>query len=217
TGKDGDERATEAEAHQLVDYFVDRCTGHQLGQGQVVTGHAQQAETNHQHAGDGAPLEGNIESFLDAAFCGLCGADIGPYRHEHADEAGQPGKKRADGEADSGFCSKCCEKSDKHNSADNGDNCVLALHVGACPLLNGCGNLFHTVISLRQCKNPVCRDDSVGNSCCGADQSKVDSVLFHIDNPPLFSAFNKAYKQKRIIVNGIMPSCQYVNGLNFLF
>ena len=104
TGKDGDQRATEAEAHQLADHVFDRGTRHELLQNQIVAGNTQQAESYHQHAGDGAALEGNVKRLFDAAFGSFGSADIGADRDEHADKAGQTGEEGANGKANSGFC-----------------------------------------------------------------------------------------------------------------
>ena len=57
------------------------------GQEPVERRHAQQAQADHQHAGDGAAAEGDVERRADAAGGGLRGAHVGAHRDVHADEA----------------------------------------------------------------------------------------------------------------------------------
>ena len=85
-------------------------SGHEFLQDQVVTGNAEQAEADDQHAGDGAALEGDVEGFDDARFGGFSGAHIGAHRDEHADEAGQAGEERTDGKADGGLGAETWQK-----------------------------------------------------------------------------------------------------------
>ena len=59
---------------------------------QVVDRHAKQREAGHQHAGDRARLEGDIETSCQAVGCGLRRADIGAYRYMHSDEASGAGQ-----------------------------------------------------------------------------------------------------------------------------
>ncbi len=73
---------------------------HGAGQHPVVDGNAEQREAGHQHAGDRARLEGDLEAGGEAVGGGLRGADVGAHRHVHADEAGRARQDGADGEAD---------------------------------------------------------------------------------------------------------------------
>ena len=68
----------------------------------VKTSHADQAQANHKHAGDGAALKGNRQRGIDAAACSLGGTHVGPYVDVHADKACDAGEYRADGKSDSG-------------------------------------------------------------------------------------------------------------------
>ena len=63
---------------------------------------AEQAEADHQHAGDGAAAEGDVERRADALGGGLRGAHVGAHRDVHADEAAGAGEHGADDEADGG-------------------------------------------------------------------------------------------------------------------
>ena len=63
---------------------------------------AEQAEPDHQHAGDRAALEGDVERRADALRGGLRGAHVGAHRDVHADEAAGARQHRAEHEADRG-------------------------------------------------------------------------------------------------------------------
>jgi hypothetical protein len=67
SGEDRNQGGTETEADQRMDdVFHLRARAAQHFQHRVVAGDAQQAEANHQHAGDGAALEGDIERLVEA-------------------------------------------------------------------------------------------------------------------------------------------------------
>ncbi len=68
----------------------------------VEAGHTEQAQADHQHAGDGAAAEGDLQGGIQAVVGGLGGAHVGAHRDVHADVAGQSGEHGADGEADGG-------------------------------------------------------------------------------------------------------------------
>jgi hypothetical protein len=70
------------------------------GQDRVVDGNAEQRETRHQHAGDGARLEGDVEAVAQRLHRRLRRADIGADGDVHADEAGEARQNGADQEAD---------------------------------------------------------------------------------------------------------------------
>ena len=163
----------------MADHVLDRCARHQLQQDQVVAGNTQKAEADHQHAGDGAALEGDVEGFVDAGFGCLGGAHIGANRDEHADEAGQAGEKRADGKADGGLGAEGGKERHEHDRTDHGDDGVLALHVGAGTFLDGCGDLLHPLVTLGKPQNPLCRNQTVDNRCRGAGQGEYYCILFH--------------------------------------
>ena len=71
-------------------------------QNDEVADHAQQREAGHQHAGDGARLEGEVEALPQALLRGDGGAHVGAHRHVHADEAGGARQHGADQEAAGG-------------------------------------------------------------------------------------------------------------------
>ena len=73
---------------------------HVAAEHEVIAGDAQQAEADHQHAGDRAGAEGDIQAGGKATLGGLRGADIGAHRDVHADIAGRGRQHGADDEAD---------------------------------------------------------------------------------------------------------------------
>ena len=69
-------------------------------QDEVVAGDAEQTEADHQHAGDRAGLEGDVEAGGQPVPRRLRGAHVGADRDVHADIAGGRRQHRADDEAD---------------------------------------------------------------------------------------------------------------------
>ena len=103
TGEDRDQRAAEAQRHHRLEHaaqFIVAAGGHAAAQHEVVAGDAEQAEADHQHAGDGAGLEGDVEAGGKPLLGRLGGADIGAHRDVHADIARRGGQHGADDEAD---------------------------------------------------------------------------------------------------------------------
>ncbi len=121
----------------------------------VVTGNTEQAETDDQHAGDGAALEGHVQCCGNAATGSLGSAYIGTHRDVHPDKAGCTGEDRADQEADGGQPAQLRHEADdqKKNHPDDGNGLVLPVEVGRSPLLNCLGNLLHARVAWRQRKN----------------------------------------------------------------
>ena len=77
-----------------------RSYAHRAGQDPEIDGDAEQGEARHQHAGDRARLEGDVEARGQRLRGRLRGAHVGAHRDVHADEAGGTGEDRADEEAD---------------------------------------------------------------------------------------------------------------------
>ena len=79
-----------------------RSLGAGPGAGQVPeqAGDREQGEAGDQQAGDGAGAEGDGQAALQAGAGGFGGADVGPDRDVHADEAGGARQQRADDEGD---------------------------------------------------------------------------------------------------------------------
>jgi hypothetical protein len=104
-------------------------------------------------------------------------AAVGADRDEHADETGEPRQDGADGEADGGLDTKgsrqqCQDNEDDH--ANNGDDGVLALHVGAGPLLDGGGDLAHPLVALGKTQYPLGGDQPVHDGRNGAGQGEIN-------------------------------------------
>ena len=87
TGEDRDQRSAEAEANQR---FHDNPALHRIiqaeakgtGEEGVVTRHAQQAQTYHQHAGDSAGAERDRKPARQTGARGFGGAHIGAHRND---------------------------------------------------------------------------------------------------------------------------------------
>ena len=103
TGEDRDQRGAEAQRDQRVDHLAAAAGDAHLQQHGEVADDAQQGEARHQHAGDRARLEGEVEALRQALLRRHRGAHVGAHRHVHADEAGRARQHRADQEADGGI------------------------------------------------------------------------------------------------------------------
>jgi hypothetical protein len=115
----------------------------------VVAGDADQTQANHQHAGDRTALEGHIQCRRNATTRRFGRADIGPHRDIHADETGRAGQHGANQETE---CRQPAElgnqpDDEEENDADHGDGLVLPAQIRFRPLLDGFGDLLHTLVA----------------------------------------------------------------------
>jgi hypothetical protein len=144
TGEDGNQRSAEAERDQRVDHQAAvRCIAERAGEDGVVDRNAEQRETRHQHAGDGAGLEGELEAAGERADRSLRGAHIGAHGNVHADEAGRPRQHGADGEADRHQPAEEIADHEEDHDADHADGRILAFQIGLRALAHGTRDLLH--------------------------------------------------------------------------
>ena len=119
TGEDGDQRCAKAQAHQGINKFTARNTHFQ--QHRISDRHAQQGQASHQHAGNGAGFEGDLQTFAQALAGTLGSAHIGADRDVHANITRRTRKHRADqeGRRDGNIEKQQQNKKDHHtNCAD---------------------------------------------------------------------------------------------------
>ena len=149
TREDGDQRGAEGKTDQRVEQTGQGFVGHRVAAHQepVETGHAQQAQAHHQHAGDGAAPKGYVQRRANALGGGLRGAHVGAHRHVHADEAAGAREHGTDDKADGGLAVE--EDADQHRQhhADDGNGLVLPCQIGGGPRLDGGGNLLHAGVA----------------------------------------------------------------------
>jgi hypothetical protein len=156
TREDGNQRRTEAETDQRMDDLVDRrvvcrCPLEDC----IVARHPQQTHAHHQHAGDGAAAEGDIERFGNALARGFRRTHVGADRHVHADVAGSTRQHGADDEAG---CRRYAEGKPQDNGeddADDGDRPVLSVQIGLGAHLHCVGNFAHSRVAAGLRKNPL--------------------------------------------------------------
>jgi hypothetical protein len=91
SGEDGNQRTAEGQTDQRMGRFRAACAHHQ-GEKGIVAGDAEQAEADHQHSGDGPPLEGDIERRVQAILGRFGCTHVGAHRDVHADVTRQAGK-----------------------------------------------------------------------------------------------------------------------------
>ena len=167
-GEDRDERAAEGQANQCV-YGVVHVRAH-LRQHEEIAGDAEQAQADHEHAGNGAAAECDVERRIDALGGRLGGADVGAHGNVHADVPGQARENGTDREAD-GHCpvAKAEAQDEEQHHADDRDRRVLAVHVGLCAFLDAGSDLLHPVVTRRLPEYPLGRNypeqhgDGAGN------------------------------------------------------
>ncbi len=157
--EDRNQRTAECETHERVHGII-RAGAH-ASEDHIVARNAEQAETDHEQAGDSATPERDVQCGIDALGCGLGGAHVGPHRDVHADVAGQSREHRADHEADGRRPAEWREpEHQRDHDADEANGRVLAIHVGFRTFLHRRGNLLHALASCRLLENPPCRNDS---------------------------------------------------------
>lgn len=163
-----DQRGAEGQADQRVQRLFHRQA--HLQQQCVVAGHAQQAQPDHQHAGDRAAAEGDVHRRADAVARRLCGTHVGAYRHVHADVAGGAGQHRADCKTNRGVPAE--EDADQHEQhhAGDADGQVLAVEIGTRTFLDRGGDRDHARIAGGLAQDPARRDDSEQDRENGAAQ-----------------------------------------------
>ena len=150
SGKNRDQRGAEGKADQGVEQggqiFVRRevAVAHQKP---VKTGHTQQTQAHHQHAGDGTSPKRHVQRRANAFGGGLGRAHVGFDRHIHADEAARARKHRADHETDGGDAIQKDGHQDGQHHADDGDGFVLPGQIGRSTILNGRCNFLHPGIA----------------------------------------------------------------------
>ncbi len=153
-GEDRDQRGAEAERDQRVDHFPagfrrTEFIAHHADQEAIIENDAQQGETNHKHAGNGAGLERQGEARCEALAGGFGGAHIRAHRDLHADKARRARQDRADQEADRHLpVAKGDGEHDEHRDPDIGDHAVLAREIRISPLLDGFCDLLHPGIAI---------------------------------------------------------------------
>ncbi|KFB73545.1 MAG: hypothetical protein AW09_001199 [Candidatus Accumulibacter phosphatis] len=134
----------------------------------VIARHPEEAQTNHQHTGDGATLEGDIERRRNAATRRFCGAHVGPHGNIHADKTGRTRKHRTDQKANGHQLAERKPDQDKKYRADETNGRVLFGKVCRSAFLNGFGDLLHAWVAGWQRKNPL--------GHCGTVKHRNDSA-----------------------------------------
>jgi hypothetical protein len=150
----------------------------ELGQHDVVAGHAEQAEADHEHAGDRAAAECDLQRGVHAATRRFGRAHVGAHRNVHADETGQAGQDCADGEADRrGPAELGQADDDEQDHADDRDRPVLPVEGGARPFLHGLCDLLHALVAGGLGEDPAARPDTVDDRDEGAAQRDPQTVF----------------------------------------
>ncbi len=159
--EDRDQRAAEGEADQRLDHVVQPFLHHvgdarrRAQQEQVEAGHAQQAQADDQHAGDGAAAERDRQRLVQARARGLGRAHVRAHRDVHADVAGETGENRPDREAAGRRAADRRPDDGEQDDADDADGHVLAVEVGLRAGLDRGRDFAHPVVAGRLLHDPA--------------------------------------------------------------
>ena len=146
TREDRDQRGAESERDEGIDDIAAR--RRQAGDARQIAEierHAEEREPRDEEARHRPRLEGDVESLPKGMGRGLRGADIGPNRDVHPDEARNARKDRADRKADRDAHAKEICDDDKEHYADDGDGRVLAAQIRLRTLGDRPGDLLHAL------------------------------------------------------------------------
>jgi hypothetical protein len=149
------------------------------GQHPVVARDAEQAETDHEQAGDRARPERDVQRRLEAALGRLGCAHVRAHGDVHADEAGGRGENRPDQEADRGAPAELVVEAEQEegHDRDDRDRRVLAAQIGGSALLYGAADLLHPLGAGRLAQQPDGQPDPVRDGDPGADEGEENSVV----------------------------------------
>jgi len=146
SGEDRDQRRAEGQAdHRVQQVAHADARRRERLECRVEHRHPQQTEAHHQHAGDGAATERDVQRRVDALGRRLRGAHVGAHRDIHSDVAGRARQDGADRKADRGGQAEAGHDGDDHEQhhADDADGAVLAIQVRLRALLDRRGDLLH--------------------------------------------------------------------------
>ncbi len=176
TREDRDQRCTEREPEQRLQQVGQVGGGRELaepGDEPEEDADAEQAEPDHQHAGDRTAFERDGERRRDALRGGLRSTHVGSHRDVHADEAACPRQHRAEHEADRCLGAQEHADEDREHHADDGDRLVLPCEVGGGPLLHGAGDFLHARVPGRLGENPAALHETINDRSQAAGEREV--------------------------------------------
>ena len=164
TREDRDQRGAERQRGE-ADHHGTAIGGHSGRSGQIPEEHRdrEEREARHQKPGDGARAEGEGQALLEPRLRSRGGAHVRAHRNIHADEAGHARQHRTDREADGG--NRPQRRRDDHGDdhAHDGNRGVLALEIGLCAFLDGCGDGLHLLVPGIRAENLAAGDEAIDN------------------------------------------------------
>ncbi len=191
--EDGDQRATECESDEIVDGRL-RAVSDPVRQHPVVAGHAEQAEPDHEEAGDRARAERHLERGLQPLAGRLRRPDVRAHGDVHSDEAGGRGQDGADEEAERRAPAELvveAEQEERHDRDDR-DRRVLLAKVGRGALLHGACDFLHPLVPGRLLEQPPGEVEPVQNRHGRADERERNGVVYEeVHVPPVLLPVTK--------------------------
>ncbi len=187
TGEDGDERAAEREADEVVHRRFG-AVADPVGEHPVVAGDPEEAEPDDQEARDRARAEGDLERGLEPVPGGFRGPRVRADGDVHADEARRRREHGADEEAEGGAPSELVVEAEQEerDDRDDGDGRVLLTQVGGCALLHRPCDLLHPFVPGRLLQQPPGQVQPVQNRHGRARERESDGVVNEkVHGPPV--------------------------------
>ena len=138
--------------------------------------HAEQAQTHHQHAGNGTAAKRDIECRSDTFGRCLRRTDVRAHRDIHPDETASAGEHRANDEADS--CRDTEESTDQYRQydADYRDRSILTRQIGRRTRLNRSSDLLHSGVAGVLAKDPTTGNEAIDHSDNAASYSEPQAI-----------------------------------------
>ena len=198
-GEDGDERAAEGEAEEVVDGRLGRVV-ERSGQEPVVPGDAEETETDDEEPRHGAGPERDLECRGDALASRLGGARVRADGDVHPDEPGRCGEHGADQEPECRAPAELGVEPDHQDRDDRDvpDRRVLLFQVGGGAFLHSTRDLPHALVARRLAEQPVGQVEPVQHGSRGTDECERNCMVTEeIHQPSGGTSQNDTSQRKR--------------------
>ena len=191
--EDGDERAAEGEADEVVDRRL-RAVSDPVGEHPVVARDAEEPETDDEEAGHRAGAERDLERGLQPVARSFRGPDVRAHRDVHPDEARRRREHGADEEPERRAPAELvveAEQEERHDRDDR-DRRVLLAEVRGGALLHGARDLLHALVPGRLLEQPPREVQPVQNRHGRARKREPDGVIYEeVHDPPVLPPVTK--------------------------
>ena len=141
----------------------------------IEQSNTEQAQTDHQHAGNRAALERNVKRFVHAFGCSLGGTHVSADRDVHSNKTASARKHCTNHETNRGRLIQKNRNQYSQHYADNTDRFVLPRQVSASALLDRCCDFHHLGIARTLVQNPGPHYKAIYDCEYSAAQGKIEA------------------------------------------